>query len=934
MVTEAKILSGTQISKDIRDVLREKVNQFSKKLPAFKPRLAIVQVGCREDSNVYIRMKLKAASEIGIDARLVQYPETITERDLLMKLQRLNNDPTIHGIIVQMPLDCVNEIDAHLITDSVSPSKDVDGLNTINEGRVCVGEMTGFLPCTPNGCIELIRRTGVQIAGANAVVLGRSKIVGTPVAELLKWNHATVTVCHSKTLNLSEQTKNADILVVAIGKPEFVRGDWIKPGAVVIDCGINAVQDSTKISGQRLVGDVCYEEARQVASYITPVPGGVGPMTVAMLMQNTVQSAENAYKKLLKMSWDLQVLPLNLQKPVPSDIEIARSQVPKDVSFLASEVGIIPEEVSLYGTKKAKISLSILDRLKNNVDGKYIVVAGITPTPLGEGKSTTLVGLAQALSAHKKKKAFACLRQPSQGPTFGIKGGAAGGGYSQVIPMEDFNLHLTGDIHAITAANNLLAAQLDARIFHEATQTDAALYERLVPKVKGERKFSKIQQRRLDRLGITKTDPDTLTSEEVAKFVRLDIDPTKVVWTRVVDINDRYLRRITIGQASTEKGFTRETSFSISVASELMAILALCTSLEDMKERISRVVVAFDKSGNPVTADDLGMTGAMMVLLKDTLEPTLMQTLEGTPVFVHAGPFANIAHGCNSIISDNIALKLVGREGYVVTEAGFGSDIGMEKFFNIKCRTSKKVPSAIVLVATVRALKMHGGGPPVTAGSSRKEYSEENLELLKKGLPNLLKHVSNGTKYGIPVLVSINAHSNDTAAEHKMIRDAALKQGALAAVVSNHWSEGGAGAMALADAVVKACTNKSKFKFLYDLKLSIEEKIILIAKEMYGAGSVDFNTRVREMMRLLTEKGYKNLPICMAKTQLSLSGNPELKGAPTDFKLPVTDLYLSAGAGFIVAIAGDISKMPGLPTRPCVYDIDLNTETGEIEGLF
>ncbi|XP_055712427.1 C-1-tetrahydrofolate synthase, cytoplasmic [Phlebotomus papatasi] len=934
MATEAKVLSGTQVAKEIRDALCQKVSQFTKKLPAFKPRLAIVQVGCREDSNVYIRMKLKAASEIGIDAQHIQYPETITERELLMKLQRLNNDPTIHGIIVQMPLDCVNEIDAHLITDSVSPSKDVDGLNTINEGRVCVGEMTGFLPCTPNGCIELIKRTGVQIAGANAVVLGRSKIVGTPVAELLKWNHATVTVCHSKTVNLSEQTKNADILVVAIGKPEFVRGDWIKPGAVVIDCGINAVQDPTKITGQRLVGDVCYAEARQVASYITPVPGGVGPMTVAMLMQNTVQSAENAYKKLLKMSWDLQVLPLNLQKPVPSDIEIARSQVPKDVSLLASEVGIIPEEVSLYGTKKAKISLSVLDRLKNNVDGKYIVVAGITPTPLGEGKSTTLVGLAQALTAHKKKKAFACLRQPSQGPTFGIKGGAAGGGYSQVIPMEDFNLHLTGDIHAITAANNLLAAQLDARIFHEATQTDAALYERLVPKIKGERKFSKIQRRRLDRLGITKTDPDTLTSEEVAKFVRLNIDPTNVVWTRVVDINDRYLRRITIGQASTEKGFMRETSFSISVASELMAILALCTSLEDMKQRIAKIVVAFDKSGNPVTADDLGMTGAMMVLLKDTLEPTLMQTLEGTPVFVHAGPFANIAHGCNSIIADNIALKLVGKDGYVVTEAGFGSDIGMEKFFNIKCRTSKKVPSAIVLVATVRALKMHGGGPPVSAGSSRKEYTEENLELLKKGLPNLLKHVSNGVKYGIPVLVSINAHAYDTPAEHTMIREAALKQGALAAVVSKHWSEGGAGAVPLAEAVIKACSNRSKFKFLYDLGISIEEKIILIAKEMYGAGSVDFNTKVREMMRLLTEKGYKNLPICMAKTQLSLSGNPELKGAPTDFKLPVTDLYLSAGAGFIVAIAGDISKMPGLPTRPCVYDIDLNTETGEIEGLF
>jgi methylenetetrahydrofolate dehydrogenase (NADP+) / methenyltetrahydrofolate cyclohydrolase / formyltetrahydrofolate synthetase len=455
--------------------------------------------------------------------------------------------------------------------------------------------------------------------------------------------------------------------------------------------------DKSKLNGQKLVGDVAFDECKKVASHITPVPGGVGPMTVCMLMANTVKSAEKKAEKMIDKTWKLRTLPLNLESPVPSDIAISRSQAPKPISMLAKEVGLIPSEVSPHGSRKAKISLEVLNRLKNELDGKYVVVAGITPTPLGEGKSTTLVGLVQSLAAHKGKNAFACLRQPSQGPTFGIKGGAAGGGYSQVIPMEDFNLHLTGDIHAVTAANNLLAAQLDARIFHEATQTDQALYDRLVPTINGQRKFSNIQQRRLDRLGIEKTDPNSLTVEEIAKFARLNIDPNRVVWQRVMDVNDRYLRKITIGQSPTEKNFTRTESFSISVASEIMAILALATSLDDMKLRFSKMVVAFSRKGDPITADDLGMTGALMVLMKDALEPTMMQTLEGTPVMVHAGPFANIAHGCNSILADNIALKLVGKDGFCLTEAGFGSDIGMEKFFDIKCRASGKIPNAVSL---------------------------------------------------------------------------------------------------------------------------------------------------------------------------------------------------------------------------------------------
>ncbi|KAF2899774.1 hypothetical protein ILUMI_06411 [Ignelater luminosus] len=934
-IPTAEILSGTKIAKEMQVQLTQDVANMKQLLPGFRPGLAIVQVGNREDSNVYIRMKMKAAAEIGIEAEHIRLPNSTTEAELLLKLNKLNSDPNVHGIIVQMPLDTDTKIDSHLITDTVSPEKDVDGLNTINEGRVAVGDLSSFLPCTPNGVIELAKRSGVPIAGAEAVVLGRSKIVGTPAAELLKWNHATVTVCHSKTKDLKAQCQRADILVVGIGRAELVRGDWIKPGAVVIDCGINAIPDPTKKSGQRLVGDVAYHEASQVASYITPVPGGVGPMTVAMLMRNTVLSAQKAAQRLLDTKWNLRPLRLRLQDPVPSDIAIAHSQEPKDVVQLAQEIGLYPGEISQYGNKKAKVALSVLDRLKFQKNGKYVVVVGITPTPLGEGKSTTTIGLVQALTVHKNKNAFACMRQPSQGPTFGIKGGAAGGGYSQIIPMEDFNLHLTGDIHAITAAHNLLAAQLDARMFHEATQSDSALYDRLVPTAKGVRKFSNIQLRRLERLGINKTDPNSLTPEEKAKFARLNIDSNNVVWPRVMDLNDRYLRKITVGQSPTEKGLTRETGFVISVASEIMAILALANNLSDFKERLSKMVVAFDKNGAPVTADDLGVTGALMVLLKDAVEPTLMQTLEGSPVLVHAGPFANIAHGCSSILADKVALKLVGENGYVLTEAGFGSDIGMEKFFNIKCRASGDMPSAVVLVTTIRALKMHGGGPAVTPGAPLKdEYTHENLELLKNGLPNLIRHISNGNRYGVPVIVAINKHTNDTDSELNMVRQAALENGAFEAVLCTHWAEGGMGATNLADAVIAACNKPTNFKFLYDLNLPIEEKINVIAKEMYGASKVICTSEVLETIKKYTAEGYDKLPVCMAKTSLSLTGDPTIKGAPKDFVLKINDITISSGAGFIVPICGEIAKMPGLPTRPAIYDIDLNTETGEIEGLF
>ncbi|NXD08860.1 C1TC protein, partial [Nothocercus nigrocapillus] len=893
-------------------------------------------VGNRDDSNLYINMKLKAAAEIGISANHIKLPNTATEAEVLKCIASLNGDPAVHGFIVQLPLDSDKPINTEKITNAVAPEKDVDGLSSINAGKLSRGDLGDcFIPCTPKGCMELIRQTGVQVAGKRAVVVGRSKIVGAPMHDLLLWNHATVTTCHSKTLTLAEEVAKADILVVAAGKAEMVKGEWIKPGAVVIDCGINHVPDSTKASGKRVVGDVAYSTAKEKASYITPVPGGVGPMTVAMLMQSTVESAQRFLEKFQPGKWNIQYNQLTLKVPVPSDIEVSRSCIPKPIGQVAKEVGLLPEEVEPYGQTKAKVQLSALQRLQDQPDGKYVVVTGITPTPLGEGKSTTTIGLVQALGAHLHQNVFACVRQPSQGPTFGIKGGAAGGGYSQVIPMEEFNLHLTGDIHAITAANNLVAAAVDARIFHELTQTDQALYNRLVPSVNGIRKFSGIQIRRLRKLGINKTDPEALTKEEMNVFVRLDIDPATITWQRVLDTNDRFLRRITIGQSPTEKGFSRTAQFDITVASEIMAVLALADGLDDMRTRLGRMVVASSKRGEPVTADDLGVTGALAVLMKDAVKPNLMQTLEGTPVFVHAGPFANIAHGNSSVLADKIALKLVGKDGFVVTEAGFGADIGMEKFFNIKCRYSGLRPHVVVLVATVRALKMHGGGPAVIAGVPLpKEYTEENLQLLAQGCSNLSKQIQNAQMFGVPVVVAVNAFKTDTKAELALVVQLAKEAGAFDAVECTHWAEGGKGAVTLARAVQRASQAPSNFRFLYNVELPVTDKIRLIAQQIYGASDIELLPEAQEKVTLYTKQGFGNLPICMAKTHLSLSHDPEQKGAPTGFILPIRDIRASVGAGFLYPLVGTMSTMPGLPTRPCFFDIDLDPVSGEVNGLF
>jgi methylenetetrahydrofolate dehydrogenase (NADP+)/methenyltetrahydrofolate cyclohydrolase/formyltetrahydrofolate synthetase len=586
---------------------------------------------------------------------------------------------------------------------------------------------------------------------------------------------------------------------------------------------------------------------------------------------------------------------------VPSDIEIAQAADLRPIVEMADKLGLSEDDLDFFGKYKAKVHLDVLKKFADRPQGKYIDVTAITPTPLGEGKTTTTVGLTQALGTVLGKNVMACIRQPSMGPTFNIKGGAAGGGYSQIIPMEDFNLHLTGDTHAITVAHNLVAAAIDTRMYHESRQSDEAL----------------------ERRGVS----------------RIDIDPDTITWNRVVDVCDRVMREIKVGfnddklaDGSPSPVFPRSTGFDITVSSELMAILALTTGLADLRARVGRVVFALNKQGEPVTLEDLGVAGAVTVLLKDAIMPNLMQTLEGQPAFVHCGPFANIAHGNSSIIADQIALKLA---DYVVTESGFGADVGMEKFFDIKCRYSGLIPNTVVLVATVRALKMHGGGPTVSPGAPLdKAYTEENLELLEAGLGNLGVHITNARRFGIPVVVAVNGFKDDTQAEMEMVREYALAQGAHDSVVTLHWAEGGRGAAKLAEAVVEACEQPSDFQFLYPLDWSIKDKIEKIAKDIYGADGVSYEPLAEEQIATYERAGFGGLPICMAKTHLSLSHDPQLKGVPTGFTVPVREVRASVGAGFIYPLIGKMSTMPGLATHAAFMDIDLDLETGKILGLF
>ncbi len=553
-----------------------------------------------------------------------------------------------------------------------------------------------------------------------------------------------------------------------------------------------------------------------------------------------------------------------------SDIEIAQKAEMKPIQEIAEKVGIRPEELEQYGPYKAKVSLALTKRVKEQPEGKLILVTAISPTPAGEGKTTTTVGLGQAL-AKIGKKVMICLREPSLGPCMGVKGGAAGGGYSQVVPMEDINLHFTGDIHAVTAAHNLLSAMLDNHI----QQGNA-----------------------------------------------LNIDTRRIVWGRVLDMNDRVLRQIVVGLGGKANGVPREDSFQISVASEVMAILCLAEDISDLKARLARIVVAYSRDGKPVTAGDIHAQGAMAALLKDALKPNLVQTLEHVPAFIHGGPFANIAHGCNTMLATKTALHLA---DYVVTEAGFGADLGAEKFLDIKCRFGDLHPAAAVLVATIRALKMHGGRP-------KNELTESDPEAVRRGLPNMLRHLANLKKYGLPVVVALNMFPSDTAEEKEVVEEACREAG-VAVAESRVFTDGGEGGIELAQDVLAAIDQGSNYKPLYEDSLSLKEKIEKIAREIYGAGDVQYDPTAEKELKQLEDMGFGHMPVCMAKTQMSFTDDPTKMGAPTGFTLHVREARVSAGAGFVVVLNGKIMTMPGLPKHPAAENIDVDDD-GHITGLF
>jgi formate--tetrahydrofolate ligase len=564
-----------------------------------------------------------------------------------------------------------------------------------------------------------------------------------------------------------------------------------------------------------------------------------------------------------------------------SDLEIARSVTPRPIIDVARELGLRDDEIEPYGSTKAKITLAAIERLEaERPRGKYVLVTAISPTPLGEGKSTTTVGLAQGLNRIGRKAAV-CIRQPSLGPVFGIKGGAAGGGRSQVIPMEDFNLHLTGDVHAIGAAHNLAAAFIDNHFHHGNA---------------------------------------------------LGMDPLNVLWPRVLDISDRSLRKVVVGLGGRENGYPRETEFVITVASEVMAVLALARDLADLRARLGRMVLGTTRDGRPITAEDLHVAGAMAALLTDAIKPNLLQTLEGGPAFVHCGPFANIAHGNNSVLADRIALAT---SEIVCTEAGFGADMGAEKFFDIKCRASGLRPDAAVVVATIRALKMHGGVGKIVAGKPLDPaLLAENVEAVTKGSANLAKQIENVALFNVPVVVAINAFPTDTPAEVEAVKAVSMAAGARAAVVANHWAKGGEGAADLAEAVWAAAEEGAPdFKLLYPDDAPLVSKIEAIATQVYGADGVDLSPAAAKQLAQYESLGFGTLPICMAKSQYSLSHDASLKGRPTGFRLPIREVRLSAGAGFVTPLAGEMRTMPGLPSKPGGENIDIDPE-GEIVGLF
>ncbi|KAF7690591.1 C-1-tetrahydrofolate synthase, cytoplasmic isoform X2 [Silurus meridionalis] len=872
--TTATIISGTKISQHVTERLKKDVAEMNQQLPGFRPGLVVLQVGDRDDSNLYISMKLKAAARIGINANHIRLPKMATEDEVLQSIRMFNEDPDVHGLIVQLPLDSINPINTEKVTNAVNPDKDVDGLNSVNAGKLARGDLHNcFIPCTPHGCMELLKHAGVSVAGKNAVVIGRSKIVGAPMHDLLMWNHATVTCCHSKTPDLPAEVKRADIVVVGAGKAELLKGEWIKEGAVVIDVGINHIPDSSRPSGVRVVGDVHYPSAKERAGLITPVPGGVGPMTVAMLMENTVRSAQKFLQMYRPGKWSVTYTKLKPDKPWASDAWISQCAARKPILQLAKEIGLFSKETERYDRSRARVSLDVLQRLDKQPEGKYVAVTGITSAAQAEGRSTVALGLAQALGAHLKVNAFACVRQPSLRHWLGVRGAADGGGCSQ-ISMEEANF-LFPDTEAVSASSGFITDTIETFCHYQDKLSDQDLFGLLVPVRNDLRAFSSSQLKRLQRLGIEKSDPFTLNHDEIRCLVRLDINPDKRM--------DR-----------------------ASLNSELRAIVSLSRSVEDMKDRLARMVVAYSTSGEPVTTDDLGVSEVLCLVLKETLKPCLMQTLEGTPVFLHITSSTDVPWSSPSIIADKMALKLVGPQGFVVTETP-----DCENFLSITCRFSGLRPHVLVFVTSVRALKMcgDGAGAQISACfSSSDQYTKQNVELLKRGCAHLQRRLEKARTYGVPLVVAVNTFSCDTEMEVEVVCDQARSFGAVEAVQCRSWSEGGAGALELAHGVQRAAEIQSTVHFPYQLQMSVKEKMRRAARQMFGAEDVELSAEAEEKLDLYVKQGFGNYPVCISHVR----NDADVK------VVPISDIQAFAGAGFLCC-QPNMGKRPEDPTWPFAF---------------
>ncbi|XP_060772283.1 C-1-tetrahydrofolate synthase, cytoplasmic isoform X2 [Neoarius graeffei] len=866
--------SSLQNSPHVTERLKKDVAEMNSQLPGFRPGLVVLQVGDRDDSNLYISMKLKAAARIGINANHIRLPKTATEDEVLQSVKMFNEDPDVHGLIVQLPLDSINPINTEKVTNAVDPDKDVDGLCSVNAGKLARGDLKNcFLPCTPNGCMELLKHTGVSVSGKKAVVIGRSKIVGAPMHDLLMWNHATVTCCHSKTADLPAEVKKADILVVGTGKAEMLKGDWIKEGAVVIDVGINYITDNSRPSGMRVVGDVHYPSAKEQAGYITPVPGGVGPMTVAMLMENTVKSAKKYLETFRPGKWNMTSTNLKPQNPQASDVHNSQCSARKPIHQLAKEVGLFSKETEPFGRSRMSVSLDVLKRLGKQPDGKYVAVTGITSIPLTEGRRTVTLGLAQALCGHLKVNAFACVTQPSLRHCFGVRGAAVGGGCSQ-ISMEEAGFQSLGDSEAVSASSGLITDTITAYCHYQAKLSDQALFDLLVPVQDDHRAFSSSQLKRLQRLGVEKSNPSSLTQDEIRRLVRLDINPD-----------------VRMDRASLD--------------SEIMAVVSLSRSVEDLQDRVARMVVASSTSGELITTEDLGVSGVVSQLLKESLKPCLMQTLEGTPVFLHSSPLANVPWGSPSIMADKMALKLVGPQGFVVSETPH-----CENFFSITCRSSGLCPHVLVFVTSVHALKMCGGGSQISGGFPVPEQSsKQNLELLEKGCFHLKRQLEMSRVYGIPVVVAVNTFSGDAEAEVEMVCNQARRFGAVEAVQCSSWSEGGAGALELARSVQRAAEIQSTLHFPYELQMPVIDKVRKAVQQMFGAEDVELSAKATAKLRLYNKERFEHYPVCISASPTCLSNDADLK------VVPISDIQAYTGAGFLCFVP-DMKNCCEDPTWP------------------